>query len=255
MLARRVVFLSSPYCSEARALFAAMTTTPTAPRKAIINTAIVALKASGVWARLDGLYVLAAADSQAAKLNWRAPSTFVATEVSAPAFVADRGFTGDADPSYVETGFNPTTAGGQFVLDSNHMGIWPITNVAEANSQECGNANSTILSRSATDTASGRNSQTSTNTLATGITDSRNYYLTSRGSSSGYDWYIGATAGSIVQVSSALSNLSFWACCRNNAGVSTRQQSLFHFGAALTAGQAAAARAAFSAYLTAVGAI
>ena len=44
-------------------------------------------------------YMYAAADSQAAKINWINPGTYNATEVNSPTFTADRGFTGAARPN------------------------------------------------------------------------------------------------------------------------------------------------------------
>jgi hypothetical protein len=41
----------------------------------LIDALVGALKASAVWAKLDVLWVLAAADSQAARRNWIADAT------------------------------------------------------------------------------------------------------------------------------------------------------------------------------------
>jgi hypothetical protein len=99
----------SSYAAETEAIAAAFTTPPTTARKNLIDAAVVALKAAGVWTKLDALYAFAAADSQAALINWKAPGTFNGTLVNAPAFTADQGFAGGATKS-VATSFNPTTA-------------------------------------------------------------------------------------------------------------------------------------------------
>jgi hypothetical protein len=88
---------------EAKALFARMTTPPSNARKAQITRLIRTLKQAGIWTKLDVLYVYAAADSQAALLNWKG-ATFDATNHGA-AFTADRGFTGDGVDDYISTGF------------------------------------------------------------------------------------------------------------------------------------------------------
>lgn len=92
------------------AIFAAFTTPPTSARNVVIDNFVKALVAGGVWDLLDGLYVFAAADSQAALINWKNPGTFDATAVNAPTFVADRGYTGNGTTQSIDSGFNPSTA-------------------------------------------------------------------------------------------------------------------------------------------------
>jgi hypothetical protein len=112
------------YSAEAQAIFAAFTTPPSDPRKALIDAAVVALKAAGVWTKLDALYAFAAADSQAALINWKAPGTFNGTLVNAPTFTADSGFLG-ASTKYIDTSFNPTTAPSpKFVQNSASAFVW-----------------------------------------------------------------------------------------------------------------------------------
>lgn len=98
--------------ADAQAIFGAFTTPPDDTRKGLINAYVLALKAGGVWNSLDGLYVFAAADSQAALINWRNPGTHDATLVNAPTFTQDRGFTGNGTNSYVNSNFNPLPQGG-----------------------------------------------------------------------------------------------------------------------------------------------
>lgn len=97
------IMMGSSAPAEAKALFARMTTPPTNARKAQITKLIRTLKKAGVWAKLDVLYVFAAADSQAALLNWKG-ATFNAVNHGA-AFTADRGFTGDGVDDYLATGY------------------------------------------------------------------------------------------------------------------------------------------------------
>lgn len=44
--------------ADVAAYFAAMTSTPSDPRKALLSTLITGLKSDGVWAKLDALYIL-----------------------------------------------------------------------------------------------------------------------------------------------------------------------------------------------------
>jgi hypothetical protein len=108
MLARMAGFWGgrSKFCTEADALFARMSTAPSLPRKYTINRLIVDLKTAGIWTRLDALYLLAAADAQAALLNWRA-SNSLANGSGLP-FTANVGYVGD--------GTNPLSGSPTFSL-------------------------------------------------------------------------------------------------------------------------------------------
>lgn len=112
----------SLYETEASALFARMTTPPTAARKTAVNDMIVALKAAGVWSNLEVLQVYSAADSQAALLNWVSTS-YNATAVSSPTFTADRGFATNGSSSYINTGFGPSGSS-LSGLDDSSLQMW-----------------------------------------------------------------------------------------------------------------------------------
>lgn len=122
--------------ADAQAIFGAFTTPPDDTRKGLINAYVLALKAGGVWNSLDGLYVFAAADSQAALINWRNPGTHDATLVNAPTFTQDRGFTGNGTNSYVNSNFNPSTAGGLYVQNSAHISARSLTDLGAGNNNQ-----------------------------------------------------------------------------------------------------------------------
>lgn len=107
---------------EAEALIARMTTPPTNLRRYLINRLIRTLKDGGVWTLLEFLHVLAAADSQAARLNWKGTSLSPVSLVGGPVFTADRGYAGSGS-DYLQTPSQPSSYGG-----SNYsIGLW--TNV------------------------------------------------------------------------------------------------------------------------------
>ena len=124
--------MSPSYLPEAKALFSAMTLQPSGARKSLIDRTIRSLKAGGVWSALDALYVTAAHDEQAAKINWKDPGTYDLTAVNSPTFTTDRGFAGDGSTSYLKTGFNPATAGGNFAAADGHASAWSLTSRATA---------------------------------------------------------------------------------------------------------------------------
>lgn len=130
------ILFGANYSAEAKAVFAAMTTAPTTARRKLIDACIVALKAGGVWAKLDVLYMLAAADGQAALVNWRNPGTYNGTAVNSPTFTADMGYTGNGSSAKISTGFNPSSAvAPQFVQNSATLFVWNISDIAEDKDQ------------------------------------------------------------------------------------------------------------------------
>jgi len=81
------------------------------------NSLVVALKAAGLWNKLDVLYMLSTdGDSNFATLNWKSPTTFQASLVNAPIFTGLGGFafTGTA---HISTNFNPAINGVNYILD------------------------------------------------------------------------------------------------------------------------------------------
>lgn len=140
-----VVAQGSTYSAEANALFAKMTVQPTDTRKTLIDNLIVALKANGVWAKLDLLYVPAAANSQHAALNWKTPGSFTLT--GSGTFTVDRGYTFDGTSQKYDTGFNPATTTGRLQsLNSATLGGYflPTSTTAQTT---IGNTNCQILTR------------------------------------------------------------------------------------------------------------
>lgn len=118
---------SNNYDADATALFSRMSSQPNGARKTVISDTIIALKAAGVWAKLDVLYMFAAHDSQAALLNWKS-GNFDGTANNSPTFTTDRGFTGNGSSAYINSNFNPTTASSpSFVQTSAHLSIWSRT--------------------------------------------------------------------------------------------------------------------------------
>ncbi len=111
------------YSAEAQALFARFGADPGETRRGLIDTAIVALKAAGVWAKLDALWLFAAHDDQAAKLNW-VQAAFDATAVNAPSFTTDRGYAGDGTSAHLDTGFNDLTGSALWSQDAMCAGVW-----------------------------------------------------------------------------------------------------------------------------------
>lgn len=126
--------------AETTALLAAMSVQPSSGRQALINTLIASLKSyvtswgqtpegagQTLWGALDFLYLTAAHDAQAARVNWKNPAQ-VATVVGTPTFTADQFYAGVTGASYLDTGVNLSTSGYQCTgaLNQLHIGavVW-----------------------------------------------------------------------------------------------------------------------------------
>jgi hypothetical protein len=110
-----------------------MTTPPTDARKTVINNFITGAKTAGIWSKMDAVYVLAAADQQAALLNWIA-DTNNATAENSPSFVADSGFKSNGTSSWVNSHFNPYQDSVNFSRVSATVAVYCVTSVAAGSS-------------------------------------------------------------------------------------------------------------------------
>jgi hypothetical protein len=146
--------------SDAQAYVDAMAVAPDDTHKQAIDTLFIALKAAGVWPKLDLLYLFAAHDAQAARINARNPGTFDATEVAGGGtltHIPGSGYQTDGVASYLRTHFNATLAAGQYAEASAHLGVVSLTD-AGLGGQAIGAqvsstaARSTLNPRTATDT-------------------------------------------------------------------------------------------------------
>lgn len=114
-------------------------TLPTPAQQIKQNAYVLALKAAGIWALLDVLYVFATnGDSNFATLNWKAPTLFKCAKVNSPTFTANQGFTGNGTTSYLSTGWVPSVNGVNYVLNDASFGLWINTEQAAGNDIVCG---------------------------------------------------------------------------------------------------------------------
>lgn len=249
--------------SDAAAYIAAMTVEPTSARMGDINTLVTALKTAGVWAKLDTLYLLAAHDAQAARVNAKAPGSFNLTATSSPTFTTDRGYTGTGAGTtpggYLSSGFNPATAGGHFALNDAHMAVWVRTASSSTTNgamSEIGNGQAFISSKNATagQIVTRLNDNTTTG-VAAGTPNSTEFFCLSRAGSGSYDRYHnGASLGALSVASTSIFSDFVYLLRRGTTTYSDAQISAASFGSALTSTQEADYHTALRAYLVAVGA-
>jgi len=245
--------------AEASALVARMTTAPTRLRKQRIDTLVGSLKTAGVWAKLDALYVMAAHDAQAARLNWIA-DVFNLTAVSAPTFTADRGYAGDGSTSYLDTGFNPATASTpNYVQDSAHYGWW-VQDGSAAAVNDFGNTNSRGNSAASSTSITARiNGASGLNATVTDADRPLGWTCVARPDSANMEIICELEAADTTAIASQTpTSANFFIGCFNSAGspssFSTRRYAAVHFGEYLDDTERDATRNALSTYLQAVGA-
>lgn len=252
-----------PPMPEAVALRTAMSVKPTGPRLGLYVTLIRELKAAGIWSKLDALYLLAAHDAQAARINVRQPGSFDLSLVNAPTFATDQGYAGNGSTSYLNTGFNPATAGGHYALDSAHLGVWSRTastaNVVDIGARTSGTtAQSFLQARNLSNAFAARLNQD----LSTGgptVTDSLGHFVNARTGAEERAYYKNGTAAATsTAASSAVTVGNILIGALNNGGVpqlhSARQYAAAHIGGGLSDADVAALHAALLKFLTAVGA-
>jgi hypothetical protein len=204
------------------------------------------------------LYLFAAADGQAALVNWKTPGTFNAGLVNTPAFTADRGFTGNGSNAAITTGYTPSIAGAGMTQNSAHVSGWSNTAGAAANTNQRLVGNSSLVAnrillmpRNTGNIASSLlNSGTvldPANTLSDG------HFIANRSASNAAQVYRNGTSlGSGAPASTGLSTASI-RFLQDNATFSTLQISSASIGQSLNATQAGDFYTALRAYMTAVG--
>jgi hypothetical protein len=252
----------SGFSAEALALFARFTTPPTEARKSLINNRIAAAKASGAWDLRDGFYMMAAADAQAGQRNWKADA-FNLSPQGTIAFEADRGYTGDGSTGYLATGFNPSTAGGQFALDSAHLSVWSRTDAQLASASIGARTTSTtgqslMTLRNTSNQASIRLNQDAAGSTPANSNSSGGFVTRRSASNALATFRNGVSLGAGSSTSTSLPNADIVIAGINTGGVVTTsnnyQIASAGFGGGLTDAQILAEYNADLAYLQGVGA-
>jgi hypothetical protein len=92
-------------------------TLPSSANQVKQNDLLVALKAGGVWEKLD-TFALFANDgsSDFGLICWKRLALM--TAVNSPTWTSNQGFTGNGTSSYIDTNFNPSVNGVNYTLDN-----------------------------------------------------------------------------------------------------------------------------------------
>ncbi len=209
--------------------------------------------ASSWWAKLDVLYVLKANDFASASQNWKAANSTL-TNVGGIQFLAVNYMTG-VPSGYLQTGFNPSTANGQYTQNSAHIGWWQLGSTASKQCISCGSNTKAGVGSSATYRLNAP-STPSTTTAAYGT--SAGHCVVSRVDAASVTLYHEAESCiTSASASAALENATFTligAASVLAAGqYSTQSFSVFHLGGGLSAAEVKDMRWAFKALLVALG--
>lgn len=81
--------------------------------------------AAGCGSVLDALYIFATKDTTTANLNI-CGTNFGLTQTGTVTFSADHGYTGNGSTGYLDTGFTPSTAAGNYTQNSASFGVYTL---------------------------------------------------------------------------------------------------------------------------------
>lgn len=243
------------YADAAWALFDAMTIAAPAGRKALINSTILALQAAGVWDLLDVLYLIAAHDEQAGRLNWKSPGAFTALpESHGPGFVGDRGFAGNGVDQYLRTQWTPSLNAVHMTQNSASAWVWSLTNAAN-NSADIGDTGASAIRVTTRGVAGQLVSRINDNTGSTAtVADSLGLYGGQRlDATNKKGWRNGIEVSATTVAAISLSATEQWICGANTGQYSAKRLALAAWGASL-AGKELAFYTAVLPYMQSLGA-
>jgi hypothetical protein len=219
-------------------------------RLCIMDKLIASLKRTGVWPKLDALYIFANSDSPSALINWKTPGTFGCTAVNSPTFAADRGFTGNGTSSYLDTNYIPSSNGINWQQDSASLFNWCLTAGVVGPGCGCAGNHAYIYNQDATNSYFLLNDGTQ---IAAGLPGA-NLLLVSRPAANSVVAYIGASSvGSNASASGARTNTNVRICAEQGL-FGTGQMAVGGFGGGMSGTDVTNLYNALLAYLKAVGA-
>ena len=235
-------------------------------RKTTVNTLIANLKGDGVWSKLDRLWLLAAENEVSALTDLVATGT--ATKVSTPTFTTDVGYTGEdsALPTkYLDSNFNPSTAGGHFVQDSAHISSWNSGNVTQSTGGcSMGYRDGTtklathIFAAFSDGNGYFRINDSTPSGSGGALANVSGHYIANRsGASASQAYRNGSLFASPNDTSGAVQNLKFFLTCMNGDGTpfvgNSNQLTMASIGGSLTGTDASNFYTRLRTYMTAVG--
>ena len=240
--------------TDAAAYFAALVTPLSLPTRIAINSHVLALKSSGVWAALDWYLLLANETEEAAYRNLRNPAK-TASAVNAPPWTQWLGSSGNAGASaHVACSDEFIFTGSNFTHNAAHVGFMCNRNDTNANSATIGPAGNNFVHYSlpAPGTNESANFNNNSFVAARVSTGSAGDRVGTRGGTDARRW---SYNGEVSMDPGAASNAPAGLACihRRNTLYGSRRIAVFHYGGPLTHAQIGLLYAAKYAYLDAIG--
>ena len=208
--------VDSSFNPDAYALFARMDSALTYDEKLLVSDYIDSLQLSGVWDNSDCLYEACMPTEQQATLNWIG-NNYSLTNVNSTTFTAYEGFTGNGTNMYLNTGFNPTLASGNYTTTSAIFGI-SLDSVAlssEYHGVTDGSVNTFILPSFGGNAIIRVNSNSNATASNTNLNE---IFVANRQNSSQQELYVGKSRTLDAQSFNGIPNREFYILCRNNGG-------------------------------------
>lgn len=247
-------------CTEATD-FLARTSGLDATHQSRYTTLICGLVTDSVWTKLDALYIFATADTTTAALSL-VNATYNLTITGSFTFAADTGWTGDGGTTYMNTNFNPSTAGGQYARNSASVGAYVRTSRSSSAAYgELGLNDNVVSLIRMLPLFSGDLYYCALNGFQTTIanTNAQGSWIQSRTSSSLVTLYKnGSSFGTASDTSTALINGNIYVFAENILGVgpqlySEDQLSATFIGSSLSSTDASNISSRINTYMTAYG--
>jgi hypothetical protein len=180
----------------------------------------------GWWAKMDVVQLYAANSAGNGLLNLVAP-TFGARMVNTPTFTVGAGINpifqvAGGGPSYIDTGFNPSTAAGNFTQDSAHISVCSIEQGGGQYAYSILNnfaatSNLNIFGKNGGDTYARTNDASAAGYANAGSTTG--FFGGNRSGASAEQTYVGGSlVGSPNGTSAAIQNNNIWLGAANSSG-------------------------------------
>jgi hypothetical protein len=228
-----------------------------AGRKIIVNNLISSLKTAGIWTKLDRLWLYASENSASALTDLKATS--LATAISSPTFTTDRGYTFNGTSSYINTEFNPATAGGSYTLNSASLGVYARQFGTGAFVYYVGIYSGAAFTGIYGDSVPQLGMLMNDAASSGNVNSVPSLLVATRTASNARALYVNGVLGvSETQVSTSIPSFNVFVGARNNQGspdtMSTAQISAAFIGGGLTATEVASFSASINTYMSEVGA-
>lgn len=229
-------------------------TVPSATNKIKQNQLIIDLKASGEWSLIDVLYIFwsnidatTGGDSDFACINWKSPGNHQVLKVNSPTFNDANGFTGNGTSSYLDTKFNPSTSGVNYLLNTASRGIWIHTD--GGTDVIDGISVNNNLNNMSSQNVSGQRINSFNTLNASANLSGTGYIAINRSSSTNVQLYNGVTQITRTQTSTSIENAS-QRILATNTQFATHTVSMYFMGGNLSQTNHGNVRSHFITYIT-----